>query len=164
MPRKRTILRQIASHQFIRTVYRAWVQTARGYSTAYPREVTNSTWVLLCGFFYTLTDLLPQFLFSLLCTPEHQCSCQSTQSLPKHAWVDGQSSLPAREFSALEFYLRNPHPLWTPPTSTVVPPGTQSGDITSCPSVDLWAILARRRRPQLRADHHINQVLHLLRS
>ena len=50
MPRERTILRQIASHQFIRIVYRAWVQTARGYSTVYPREVTDSTWVLLRGF------------------------------------------------------------------------------------------------------------------
>ena len=53
MPRERTILRQIASHHFIRTVYRAWVQTARGYSTVYPREVTDSTWVLLRGFFYS---------------------------------------------------------------------------------------------------------------
>ena len=69
MPRERTILWQIASHQFIRTVYRAWVQTARGYSTVYPREVTDSTWVLLHGFSYTLVhtgvqvdeDSLPGF-------------------------------------------------------------------------------------------------------
>ena len=56
----------------------------------------------------------PQSLFSKLRTLERQLSYQSTQNPPRHAWVDGQSVLQAREFSTLEFYLRNLHPLWTP--------------------------------------------------
>ena len=66
VPRERTILRQIASHQLIRTVYRAWVRTARGFSTVYPREVTDSTWYYYVGFSTVVSEQVKELARQLI--------------------------------------------------------------------------------------------------
>ena len=81
-------------------------------------------------------NLPPQFSFHELRTPEHQNSCQSTLNPPRHAWVDGQSSLQAQEFSSVEFYSRNPPLLWILQRLQSSPPRTLLGNTTSHPLVD----------------------------